>query len=83
MAALDKQPKAVQRLFSQDGAAADMAAKLNLPKDWVYQVIKQVGAYSEVFDRNLGEHSPFKLKRAGTQNASAKDGGLMYAYPIR
>lgn len=83
VADLKQQPNAVQRLFAPDGAAADMAGKLGLPKDWAYQVIKQVGSYGEVFDRNLGEKSPFALKRAGSRNASAKDGGLMYAYPIR
>lgn len=83
VADLAHQPKPVQRLFAPDGAAADMADRLHLPKDWAYRVIKQVGSYSEVFDRNLGEKSPFKLKLAGSQNASSKEGGLMYAYPIR
>ncbi|OCP36069.1 transporter substrate-binding domain-containing protein [Ensifer sp. LC163] len=83
VAALDKQPKAVQRLFAKDGTTADMAAKLKLPADWAYQVIKQVGSYGEVFDRHLGPSTPFGLKREGSQNASARNGGLMYAYPIR
>lgn len=83
IADLDKQPKAVQRLFAKDGATADMAAKMKLPADWAYQVIKQVGSYGEVYDRHLGPATPFKLKREGTQNASTTNGGLMYAYPIR
>ena len=80
---LDKQPKAVQRLFAKDGATAEMATKIGLPVDWAYQVIKQVGSYSDVFDRNLGPSTPFNLTREGSQNALVKDGGLMYAYPIR
>ncbi|QRY70861.1 transporter substrate-binding domain-containing protein (plasmid) [Ensifer sp. PDNC004] len=83
IADLDKQPKAVQRLFAKDGATADMAAKMKLPAGWAYQVIKQVGSYGEVYDRHLGPATPFKLKRDGTQNASTTNGGLMYAYPIR
>ncbi|MFJ6322148.1 MULTISPECIES: transporter substrate-binding domain-containing protein [unclassified Rhizobium] len=83
IANLDNQPKAVQRLFGKDGAAADMAAKMRLPADWAYQVIKQVGSYDEVFNRNLGPGTPFDLKRDGSQNASVGKGGLMYAYPIR
>lgn len=83
VADLDKQSKAVQRLFAKDGATADMAAKLKLPSDWAYQVIKQVGSYGEVFDRHLGPSTPFGLTREGSQNASASKGGLMYAYPIR
>ncbi|PRD40768.1 amino acid ABC transporter substrate-binding protein [Phyllobacterium phragmitis] len=80
---LDSQPQAVQRLFAEDGATVDMAAKLGLPADWAYQVIRQVGSYSEVFDRNLGPDTAFKLVRAETVNAATSDGGLMYAYPIR
>ncbi len=83
VADLGNQPKAVQRLFAKDGATADMAAKMNIPADWAYQVIKQVGSYGEVFDRNLGAATPFGLKREGSQNASVSNGGLMYAYPIR
>lgn len=83
MADLDAQPKAVIRMFSETGATAEMAGKLGLPRDWAYQVISQVGAYSEVFERNLGADTPFGLARAGTPNAASEDGGLMYAYPIR
>ena len=82
-ARLDDQPQGVQRIFASDGATADMAAKLGLPEDWAYQVIRQVGSYSEVFDRHLGEGTPFDIDRMETQNASADVGGLMYAYPIR
>jgi general L-amino acid transport system substrate-binding protein len=83
VADLGKQPKAVQRLFAKDGATADMATKMKLPADWAYQVIKQVGSYGEVFDRHLGPATPFNLRREGTKNASANQGGMMYAYPIR
>lgn len=83
IADLDAQPKAVRRLFASDSATAEMAKKLDLPQDWAYQVIKQVGAYSEVFDRHLGEGTPFNIDRMSTVNAPASAGGLMYAYPIR
>lgn len=83
LADLGNQPQEVRRLFAEDGATADMAAKLGLPMDWAYQVIRQVGAYSEVFERNLGADTPFAMARAGTINAASEDGGLMYAFPIR
>ena len=70
-------------MFAEDSATAEMASKLGLPQDWAYQVIRQVGAYSEVFERHLGKGTPFDIDRAATQNASADQGGLMYAYPIR
>ncbi|MEE4015315.1 transporter substrate-binding domain-containing protein [Roseibium sp. FZY0029] len=80
---LESQPKAVQRLFAEDSAAAEMAGKLGLPKDWAFQVISQVGAYSEVFERHLGKETPFGIDLSETANALVSDGGQMYAYPIR
>ena len=80
---MDNQPQAVRRIFAADGATADMAEKLGLPQDWAYQVISQVGSYSEVFDRHLGAETPFDLDRANSVNAAVDEGGLMYAYPIR
>lgn len=83
LAKIDQQPPAVKRMFGADSATADMAAKLGLPKDWAYQVVKQVGSYGEVFDRHLGVNTPFGLDRKQTPNAQAANGGLMYPYPIR
>ena len=40
-------------------------------------VIKQMGNYGEIFDRNLGEKSPYKLKRGLT--ALWSNGGVLYA----
>ena len=77
------QPKAVKRLFGEKGATSDMAEKLQIPSNWAYNIIKQVGNYGEVFERNLGADTPFKLVRAGTPNDLSSRGGLMYAYPIR
>ena len=77
------QPKAVKRLFGEKGATSDMAEKLKIPSNWAYNIIKQVGNYGEVFERNLGPKTPFKLVRKGTPNDLSSRGGLMYAYPIR
>ncbi|QIB34313.1 transporter substrate-binding domain-containing protein [Ancylobacter pratisalsi] len=83
VADLDQQPPAVKRMFGTDSATTDMAAKLGLPKDWAYQVVKQVGSYGEVFNRHLGVDTPFGLDRKQTPNAQSADGGQMYPYPIR
>ncbi len=80
---LADQPKAVRRLFGAKGATSDMAEKLKIPSAWAYNIIKQVGNYGEVFERNLGAKTPFKLVRKGTPNDLSSRGGLMYAYPIR
>lgn len=80
---LASQPKAVKRLLDEKGAAGDMAEKLQIPKNWAYQIIKQVGNYGEVFEKHLGADTPFKLVRKGTPNDLSSNGGLMYAFPIR
>jgi general L-amino acid transport system substrate-binding protein len=68
----------VRRFLGMD---ADVGAPLGLPRDWVYQVIKQVGNYGEIFERTLGQNSSLKLDR-GLNNLWSK-GGLMYAMPFR
>lgn len=63
------------------GVGRDTGAELGLDNKWAYTVIKQVGNYGEVFERNLGMKSPLKLKRG--LNGLWKDGGILYAPPIR
>jgi general L-amino acid transport system substrate-binding protein len=63
------------------GVEADIGAPLGLSRDWAYQVIRQVGNYSEIFDRSLGQGSALKLDR-GLNNLWTK-GGLMYSAPMR
>ncbi len=54
---------------------------LGLSNDWAYNIIKQVGNYGEIFDRNLGKNSPLKIERG--LNALWNKGGIQYAPPIR
>ncbi len=54
---------------------------LGLSDDWAYRVVKQVGNYAEVFDRNVGKGSPLSIERG--LNALWKDGGIQYAPPVR
>jgi len=68
----------VRRLL---GVEDEMGKDLSLPSDWGYQIIKQVGNYGEVFERNLGQSTPLKIDRG--LNAQWKNGGLQYARPIR
>lgn len=55
--------------------------RLGLSEKWAYNIIKKVGNYGEVFERNVGMGSKLKLKRG--LNALWKNGGLMYAPPLR
>jgi general L-amino acid transport system substrate-binding protein len=60
----------------------DHTAKLlALEPGWSHRVIRQVGNYSEIFERNLGSQSTLKIKRG--LNALWRDGGLLYAPPAR
>ena len=51
-------------------------AALGLDERWAYTIVKQLGNYAEVFERNVGAGSPLKLARG--HNRLARDGGLMF-----
>jgi general L-amino acid transport system substrate-binding protein len=68
----------VRRLLGEEG---DFGKGLGLTRDWAYRIIKHVGNYGEVFDRNVGEGSRLKIAR-GLNNLWNK-GGLQYAPPVR
>src|SRR6266853_4544661 len=63
------------------GATPGMGKALGIDEKWVYNAIKLVGNYGEIFDKHLGFGSPLKLER-GYNNLWTK-GGLIYAMPIR
>jgi general L-amino acid transport system substrate-binding protein len=69
---------AVRRLFGQAGAGGK---SIGVKNDWAAQIIRQVGNYGEVFDRNLGPESALKIER-GLNNLWNK-GGLQYAPPLQ
>ena len=63
------------------GQGDDIGKPLALDKDWAYRVVKSVGNYGEVYERNLGSQSPLKLPRG--LNQLWTKGGLLYAPPLR
>jgi general L-amino acid transport system substrate-binding protein len=65
------------------GLEGDLGALLGLEPDWAYQVIRQVGAYDEIFRRNLGQNSALKLDRGLNSLWTAPAPGMMYAPPMR
>jgi general L-amino acid transport system substrate-binding protein len=65
------------------GVEGDYGALLGLRKDWAYQVIRQVGAYHEIFRRDVGADSPLKLDRGMNALWNAPKPGLLYAPPFR
>jgi len=68
----------VMRLVGTDGA---FGAKLGLSNDWAINVVKTVGNYGEIYERNLGLGSKLGIPRGLNQLWSL--GGIQYAPPIR
>ena len=54
---------------------------LNLSDDWAYNIIQQVGNYSESFEKHIGPNTPINIQRG--LNALYKNGGILYAPPFR
>jgi len=63
------------------GVEGKLGANLGLKPDFAYQIIKQVGNYGEVFERNVGINTPLRIKRG--INALWTKGGLQYSPPFR
>lgn len=68
----------VLRLLGVVGSYGDM---LELEYNWAYNIIKQVGDYSSVFDRNIGPDTALGLERG--LNALWTKGGILYSPPFR
>jgi general L-amino acid transport system substrate-binding protein len=68
----------VMRLVGTEG---NFGEQLGLPKNWAERIIRLVGNYGEVFERNLGSGSRLGITR-GVNNLWTK-GGIQYAPPIR
>jgi general L-amino acid transport system substrate-binding protein len=68
----------IQRLL---GVAPGMGESMKINEEWAYNAIKQVGNYSEIFERHVGADTPLGFQRG--VNALWTNGGLMYAPPIR
>jgi general L-amino acid transport system substrate-binding protein len=72
-----KDPK-IQRFL---GVSPGNGKALGLNEKWAYTIIKKIGNYGEVFERNVGVNTPLKLERG--LNALWTDGGLMYSPPFK
>ena len=75
--ALKSNKPAVQRLV---GKAATTTSE-GLTPDWAARIIRLVGNYGEIYDRNVGVKSELGIPRGINANWTA--GGIMYAPPIR
>jgi general L-amino acid transport system substrate-binding protein len=56
-------------------------AALGLDEQWAAHALETVGNYGEIYARHLGTGTPLGLERG--LNALWRDGGLLYALPLR
>jgi general L-amino acid transport system substrate-binding protein len=68
----------IQRLL---GTTGDFGKMLGLDNKWSYNIIKSLGNYGEVFDRNLGPKTRLGLSRG--PNKLWTEGGMLYSPPFR
>ena len=76
--ALKSKKPDVMRLVGTEGSYGE---DLGLTKDWAVRIIRHVGNYGEVYERNVGSGSKLHIPRGLNQLWSA--GGIQYAPPIR
>ena len=76
--ALKSKKPDVMRLVGTEGSFGE---DLGLSKDWAARIIRHVGNYGEVYERNVGSGSKLKIPRGLNQLWNA--GGVQYAPPIR
>jgi general L-amino acid transport system substrate-binding protein len=63
------------------GTEGDYGEELDLTRDWAVRIIRHVGNYGEVYERNVGMGSKLGIPRGLNQLWNA--GGILYAPPIR
>ena len=66
---------AIQRFV---GATGDFGRMLGVDPRWAHAIVKQVGNYAEIYERTM---APLGIARG--PNRLWRDGGLMYAPPLR
>ncbi|HZD23576.1 MAG TPA: amino acid ABC transporter substrate-binding protein [Acidimicrobiia bacterium] len=82
----DTDDLAIRRLLGlefedDEGNIVTFDSGLGLDVGWAAEVIRQVGNYAEIYERNVGPDTPLGLQRG--VNSLWTDGGLLYAPPFR
>jgi len=77
-AALNSPKPEIKRLVGSEG---NFGEQIGLTRDWAARVIRRVGNYAEVYDRNIGVKSKLGIPRGINQLWTS--GGILYAPPIR
>ncbi len=75
---VSSQNPSIRRLL---GSVPDLGQAVKLQPSWLYDAIRAVGNYGELYERNLGPNTAIGLPR-GVNDLWTR-GGLMYAWPMR
>jgi general L-amino acid transport system substrate-binding protein len=75
---MDSDNPEIRRLVGAEGSFGE---GIGLSNDWAVNIIKAVGNYGEIFERNVGPDTPLKIDR-GVNNLWT-EGGIQYGMPIR
>ncbi|RRR72080.1 MAG: amino acid ABC transporter substrate-binding protein, partial [Candidatus Viridilinea halotolerans] len=70
----------IRRLLGVEG---EFGAALGISNDWAFQIIRQVGNYGDIYDRNLGPSTPFALDRGPNKAWNLGEGGVLASPPFR
>jgi len=70
-----------QEVLNLLGEHGQLGLQLGLDQKWAYRVIKEIGNYGEVFERNLGQNTAFKIDRA--LNRPVSQGGIFVIPPFK
>lgn len=70
----------IKRLLGTEG---NIGEGMGLPKDFMARVLRHVGNFGEVYERNVGAKTPINIPRDGSLNALWTKGGILYAPPFR
>jgi len=76
-----KDPETLRLLGVTKAETGAYGSWFGLEDDWAYNIIKQVGNYSESFEKHIGVNTPINIARG--LNALYKNGGILYAPPFR
>ncbi|MGZ9071523.1 MAG: amino acid ABC transporter substrate-binding protein [Rhodoplanes sp.] len=76
--ALQSQKPAIKRLVGTEG---NLGEEIGLSADWVVRILRSVGNYGEVFERNVGAKSKLAIPRG--LNHLWTSGGIQYAPPLQ
>lgn len=76
--ALKSQRPAVRRLLGLEGSHGE---QMGLTNDWAQRIVRLIGNYAEVYERNVGTGSKLGIPRG--INSLWDRGGIQYAPPVR